>query len=50
VRAGEHPAVAGRLTEGRLLLDLFAIEPADDEALAAAVLAAAGQAAAGQAG
>jgi L-seryl-tRNA(Ser) seleniumtransferase len=44
VRAGEYPAVAGRLTEGRLLLDLFAIEPADDEALAAAVLAAAGQA------
>ena len=55
VRAGEHLAVAGRVTEGRLLLDLFAIEPDDDAALAAAVRAAAeqapaGQAAAGQAG
>jgi L-seryl-tRNA(Ser) seleniumtransferase len=55
VRAGRHPAVAGRVTEGRLLLDLFAIEPADDDKLAAAVRAAVGQAppgmtAAGRAG
>jgi L-seryl-tRNA(Ser) seleniumtransferase len=41
VRAGRHPAVIGRLTEGRLLLDLYAIDPGDDEALADAVLAAA---------
>ncbi len=41
VRAGRHPAVIGRLTEGRLLLDLYAIGPAEDEALAEAVLAAA---------
>ena len=41
VRSGQRPAVAGRTTEGRLLLDLYAVEPADDEALAAAVLAAA---------
>ncbi|MHB1817039.1 MAG: L-seryl-tRNA(Sec) selenium transferase [Streptosporangiaceae bacterium] len=41
VRAGRHPAVIGRLTEGRLLLDLYAIDPAEDEALAEAVLAAA---------
>lgn len=40
VRAGRHPAVIGRLTEGRLLLDLYAIGPAEDEALAEAVLAA----------
>ena len=44
VRAGRHPAVAGRTTEGRLLLDLYALDPADDDALAAAVLAAAGRA------
>ena len=37
---GDHPAVAGRINDGRLLLDLYAIEPADDDALAAAVLAA----------
>jgi len=44
VRAGHQPAVAGRITEGRLLLDLYAVEPADDDSLAAAVLAAAGRA------
>lgn len=41
VRAGQRPAVAGRVTDGRLLLDLYAVEPADDDTLAAAVLAAA---------
>jgi L-seryl-tRNA(Ser) seleniumtransferase len=40
VRAGAQPAVAGRIAEGRLLLDLYAIEPSDDDRLAAAVLAA----------
>jgi hypothetical protein len=44
VRAGQRPAVAGRVTDGRLLLDLYAVEPADDEALAAAVLAVTGRA------
>ncbi|MDR2986761.1 MAG: L-seryl-tRNA(Sec) selenium transferase [Nocardiopsaceae bacterium] len=39
VRAGCQPAVAGRIADGRLLLDLYAVEPADDDALAAAVLA-----------
>jgi L-seryl-tRNA(Ser) seleniumtransferase len=42
VRSGAHPAVAGRVTDNRLLLDLYAVDPADDEELAAAVLAAAG--------
>src|SRR6266571_4435560 len=42
VRAGRHPAVCGRVSDGRLLLDLYAVEPHDDDALAAAVLAAAG--------
>lgn len=40
VRDGRHPAVVGRLADGRLLLDLFAIDPDDDDVLAAAVLAA----------
>ena len=40
VAAGAQPAVAGRITDGRLLLDLYAVEPSDDDALAAAVLAA----------
>jgi L-seryl-tRNA(Ser) seleniumtransferase len=40
VRAGEAPAVVGRIEHGRLLLDLRAVAPADDERLAAAVLAA----------
>ena len=44
VRAGRHPAVAGRVSDGRLLLDLYAVEPGDDEALAAAVIAAASHA------
>jgi hypothetical protein len=43
VRAGRHPAVAGRVTDGRLLLDLYAVEPGDDDMLAAAVLAAASE-------
>jgi L-seryl-tRNA(Ser) seleniumtransferase len=38
---GSDPAVLGRVERGALLLDLRAIAPADDEALAAAVLAAA---------
>jgi L-seryl-tRNA(Ser) seleniumtransferase len=42
VRSGQRPAVAGRVAEGRLLLDMYAVEPADDDTLAAAVLAAAG--------
>ena len=42
VRTGRQPAVVGRLADGRLLLDLYAIDPADDDVLAAAVLAAAG--------
>ncbi len=42
VRAGRHPAVAGRTTEGRFLLDLYAVDPADDDVLAAAVIAGAG--------
>ena len=41
VAAGKLPAVAGRVIDGRLLLDLYAVEPADDDTLAAAVLAAA---------
>ncbi len=41
VRRGEVPAVAGRLEEGRLLLDLRAVLPRDDEPLNRAVLAAA---------
>jgi L-seryl-tRNA(Ser) seleniumtransferase len=49
VRAGRYPAVVGRVSDGRLLLDLYAIEPADDEQLAAAVLAAAGSAGTGSA-
>jgi L-seryl-tRNA(Ser) seleniumtransferase len=39
VRRGEMPAVVGRIEGGRLLLDLRAVEPADDERLTAAVLA-----------
>ena len=44
VRSGGQPAVVGRLAEGRLLLDLYAIDPAEDDVLAAAVLAAAASA------
>jgi L-seryl-tRNA(Ser) seleniumtransferase len=41
VRSGGQPAVVGRLTEGRLLIDLYAIDPAEDDVIAAAVVAAA---------
>jgi L-seryl-tRNA(Ser) seleniumtransferase len=41
VRRGDVPAVIGRIDGGRLLLDLRAVTPADDDRLAAAVLAAA---------
>jgi L-seryl-tRNA(Ser) seleniumtransferase len=40
VRRGAVPAVVGRIEDGRLLLDLRAVAPADDDRLAAAVLAA----------
>ncbi len=40
VRRGDAPAVIGRIERGRLLLDLRAVAPADDERLASAVLAA----------
>jgi L-seryl-tRNA(Ser) seleniumtransferase len=46
VRRGGLPAVVGRLEGGRLLLDLRAVAPADDERLAEAVLAAAAHGAA----
>ncbi len=42
VRRGDVPAVVGRVEDGRLLLDLRAVPPGDDERLAEAVLAAAG--------
>ncbi|HEY2552271.1 MAG TPA: L-seryl-tRNA(Sec) selenium transferase [Streptosporangiaceae bacterium] len=42
VRRGSMPAVVGRIDEGRLLLDLRAVAPDDDAALATAVIAAAG--------
>jgi L-seryl-tRNA(Ser) seleniumtransferase len=41
VRRGDVPAVIGRIEGGRLLLDLRAVAPADDDRLATAVLAAA---------
>jgi L-seryl-tRNA(Ser) seleniumtransferase len=41
VRRGDVPAVVGRIEGGRLLLDLRAVAPADDERLGAAVLTAA---------
>jgi L-seryl-tRNA(Ser) seleniumtransferase len=51
VRRGEVPAVVGRIEGGRLLLDLRAVAPDEDERLAAAVLAvAAGDGAAPAAG
>jgi L-seryl-tRNA(Ser) seleniumtransferase len=43
VRRGEVTAVVGRVENGRLLLDLRAVLPEDDERLAAAVIAAARQ-------
>jgi L-seryl-tRNA(Ser) seleniumtransferase len=42
VRRGGMPAVVGRVDDGRLLLDLRAVAPEDDELLSAAVIAAAG--------
>ncbi|HUC25520.1 MAG TPA: L-seryl-tRNA(Sec) selenium transferase [Streptosporangiaceae bacterium] len=47
VRRGTTPAVVGRIEDGRLLLDLRAVSPADDERLIAAVATAAVMAAAG---
>jgi L-seryl-tRNA(Ser) seleniumtransferase len=47
VRRGATPAVVGRIEDGRLLLDLRAVMPADDECLTAAIRAAADLAAAG---
>jgi len=41
VHNGAHPAVIGRAEGGRLLLDLRAVPPRDDEVLASAVIAAA---------
>jgi L-seryl-tRNA(Ser) seleniumtransferase len=41
VRRSAAPAVVGRIDNGRLLLDLRAVSPADDERLMAAVQAAA---------
>jgi len=41
VRRGEAPAVVGRVAQDRLLLDLRAVDPDDDDRLIAAVLAAA---------
>jgi len=49
VRRGTMPAVVGRIENGRLLLDLRAVSPADDERLIAAVQAAAGLAETGSA-
>jgi L-seryl-tRNA(Ser) seleniumtransferase len=46
VRRGQVPAVVGRTEAGRLLLDLRAVRPGDDEPLTRAVLAAAAAAAA----
>ncbi len=43
VRRGDRPAIVGRIENGRLLLDLRSVAPADDERLTAAVLAVAGQ-------
>jgi L-seryl-tRNA(Ser) seleniumtransferase len=42
VRGGALPAVVGRIEDGRLLLDLRAVAPADDELIVSAVRAAAG--------
>ena len=49
VAAGNVPAVVGRVEGGRLLLDLRAVDPAEDDVLTAAVLAAAEPGAAGPA-
>lgn len=42
VGRGSVPAVVGRIVAGRLLLDLRAVAPSDDELLVAAIVAAAG--------
>jgi L-seryl-tRNA(Ser) seleniumtransferase len=42
VRRGALPAVVGRIEDGRLLLDLRAVAPADDDLIVSAVQAAAG--------
>jgi L-seryl-tRNA(Ser) seleniumtransferase len=42
VRRGEYPAVAGRIADGKLLLDLRSVDPGDDDRLVAAILSAAG--------
>ena len=41
VRRGVRPAIVGRVTAGRLLLDLRAIDPGDDDLIGEAVIAAA---------
>ena len=43
VQRGDVPAVAGRIEDGRLLLDLRSVLPPDDKTLTRAVLAAAGR-------
>ena len=43
VQRGDVPAVAGRIEDGRLLLDLRSVLPPDDRTLTRAVLAAAGR-------
>ena len=43
VQRGDVPAVAGRIEDGRLLLDLRSVLPPDDKTLTLAVLAAAGR-------
>jgi L-seryl-tRNA(Ser) seleniumtransferase len=47
VRRGGTPAVVGRIEDGRLLLDLRSVSPADDERLTAAIQTAAAAAGAG---
>ena len=42
VRRGESPAVAGRIADGMLLLDLRSVDPGDDDRLVAAIVTAAG--------
>jgi L-seryl-tRNA(Ser) seleniumtransferase len=42
VRSGAQPAVVGRVMAGRLLLDLRAVAPQDDDLICEAVIAAAG--------
>jgi L-seryl-tRNA(Ser) seleniumtransferase len=50
VRRGQLPAVVGRVDRDRLLLDLRAIDPDDDQRVLAAILAAAGAASPGTGG